>query len=94
LDDERLADAVGRTCARRLGIEEPSIEPGSKADLIVIERPLAEATSNDVALTMVDGVPRVAKRGMASRLGELAECGSAMRVGRRVRWTYEHGRIG
>jgi cytosine/adenosine deaminase-related metal-dependent hydrolase len=94
LDDARLADAVGRTCARRLGIEEPLLEPGTKADLILIERPLAEATSNDVALTMVDGVPRVAKRDMALRLGKLAERGSAMRVGRRVRWTYQQERIG
>ena len=93
LDDARLADAVGLTAARRLGLQGPSLEPGNEADLILIERPLAEASADDVALTMVAGVPRVAKPSTASQLGELADRGLAMRRGRRVRWTYQQGRI-
>jgi cytosine/adenosine deaminase-related metal-dependent hydrolase len=87
LDDERLADAVGGVCARRLGLPEPSLEPGSSADLILLGRPLAQARSADVALTVVAGVPRVARLDLARQLGVLAGHGTKMRVGGVVRWT-------
>jgi cytosine/adenosine deaminase-related metal-dependent hydrolase len=93
LDDERLADAVGPLCARRLGLAEPSLEPGSNADLILLGRPLAKARSGDVALTVVAGVPRVARPDLASRLGILAEHGTIMRCGTVARWTNPQGNI-
>jgi cytosine/adenosine deaminase-related metal-dependent hydrolase len=91
LDGERLDDAVGATAARRLGLAEPSLEPGAKADLILLRRRLGESSSNDVALTVVGGVPRVASPDMARQLGPLAERGTSMRIGRTERWTNQQG---
>lgn len=93
LDDDRLADSVGATCARRLGIGEPSLEPGNKADLILLGAPLTQARSGDVALVVVDGVPRVARPNVAARLGAIAEDGKVMRIGTTVRWTNQQGEI-
>ncbi len=59
LSDERLIDSVGATAARRLGLPEPSLEEGAPADVIVLRRPLLEATDADVALVIVNGVPRM-----------------------------------
>jgi len=91
LDDARLADAIGATAARRLGLAEPSLEPGSKADLILVGRPLGAARSDDVALTVVDGIPQVASTEVARQLGSLAKRGAMMRVGRVSRWTNQQG---
>jgi cytosine/adenosine deaminase-related metal-dependent hydrolase len=93
VDDERLAAAVGPTCARRLGVAEPSLEPGSRADLILLARPLMEARSSDVALTVVNGVARVARGDIARQLGPIARHGATMRVGGVERWTNEQGRM-
>jgi cytosine/adenosine deaminase-related metal-dependent hydrolase len=93
VDDERLAAAVGTTCARRLGLAEPSLEPGSRADLILLARPLMEARSSDVALTIVNGFARVARTDIARQLGPMAGQGATMRVGRVERWTNEQGRM-
>lgn len=87
VDDQRLADAVGETSARRLALPRPSLEPGSTADLILLERPLGRARASDVALTVVGGVPRVASREVARWLGPIAERGAEMRIGPVVRWT-------
>jgi cytosine/adenosine deaminase-related metal-dependent hydrolase len=91
IDDEQLDNSVGRTSARRLGLPEPSLEPGSRADLTLIRKPLAEARAEDVALTMVGGVPRVAHSDVARNLGTIVEHGTKMRVGRVVRWTNQRG---
>ena len=91
LDDDRLADAVGATAARRLGLAEASLEPGSTADLILVQRPLGEARSEDVALTVVGGIPRVARADIARQLGSFAERGAMMRIGRVSRWTNQQG---
>ena len=91
LDDETLADSVGPTCARRLGIAEPSLEPGNKADLILLSAPLTQARSDDVELVVVDGVPRVARPDIATRLGSAGERGKVMRIGKTVRWTHQQG---
>lgn len=91
LDDQRLSDAVGLTCARRLGLPQPSLEPGSNADLILLGRPLTQARAADIALTVVAGVPRVADGEIARRLGPLTEQGARMRVGRAVRWINQRG---
>jgi cytosine/adenosine deaminase-related metal-dependent hydrolase len=93
VDDARLENAVGSACARRLGLPEPSLEPGSAADLIMLGRPLLEADTNDVAMAVVAGVPRVARLDVAARMGPLAEAGTKMRLGRVVRWVNEQGRI-
>jgi cytosine/adenosine deaminase-related metal-dependent hydrolase len=90
---ERLKESVGRTSARRLGQPEPSLDPGSRADLILIQKPLSEARADDVALTVVDGVPRVASPDVARSFGAAAEHGTKMRVGGVVRWANQRGKF-
>ncbi len=91
LDDDRLEDSVGTTAARRLGLPTPSLEGGAMADLILVKEPVTRARSNDVALVVVDGVPRVAERDLAARLGPIADGGAKMRVGRVERWVNAEG---
>ena len=93
VEDRRLAQSVGEVSASRLGLAVPSLEPGSKADVILIARPIAEANSSDVALTIVEGIPRVARPDIACQLGRFAQQGHARRLGRVVRWTNQQGRI-
>jgi cytosine/adenosine deaminase-related metal-dependent hydrolase len=69
LSDERLIDAVGRVAARRLGLPEPSLDEGAPADVIVLRRPLLDATAEDVALVIVAGVPRAGEWALAEHLG-------------------------
>jgi cytosine/adenosine deaminase-related metal-dependent hydrolase len=87
VEDDRLADAVGTTAAKRLGLDEPSLEPGNHADLILLQRPLLDASAGDVLLTIVGGVPRVVHEDLASRLGDAFKLRRKMRVGAVVRWT-------
>jgi cytosine/adenosine deaminase-related metal-dependent hydrolase len=68
----RLCDAVGGTAARRLGLEPPSLDEGSRADVIVLRRPLLDATEEDVLLVIAGGVPRVATAGRLERAGGVA----------------------
>jgi len=91
LDEDMLANSVGGACARRLGIDEPSLEPGSKANLILLGAPLTQASREDVALVVVDGVPRVARPDVAAWLGPMAEGGKVKRIGTTVRWTNQQG---
>lgn len=91
VDDDCLERAVGSTAARRLGLAEPSLEPGSKADLILLRKPLTEAHSGDVAMSIVAGIPRVATADFARQLGSLAERGMTMRIGGVARWTNQQG---
>jgi len=60
LDEHALHAAVGSTAACRLGMPEPSLRPGSHADLVLLRRPLLEATPRDVALVLVAGRPVLA----------------------------------
>lgn len=87
LSDARLADAVGATAARRLGLATPSLDPGAPADLVVMTRPLLEACAGDVALVIVGGVPRVARFDLVPALGPLASGGRVRRHGGVCRWT-------
>lgn len=87
VDDARLTDAVGTTAARRLGLAEPSLEPGNAADLILLERPLLDARAEDVVMTMVGGTVRVAREDLARQLGAAAEGGRKIRAGPLTRWT-------
>lgn len=93
VDDERLSDAVGRISASRLGLASPSLEEGGKADLILIDAPLTQARSSNVALTMVDGIVRVARASVASQLGTYAGQGHARCLEGVVRWTNQQGRF-
>jgi cytosine/adenosine deaminase-related metal-dependent hydrolase len=87
LDDERLAGAVGAVAARRLGLPEPSLEPGSAADLIVVQRPLLEACAEDVLLVLVGGELRLAHPSLGPALSPFARCVEEKTVGAVVRWT-------
>ena len=93
VDDQRLNDAVGSISASRLGLAAPSLEEGSQADLILLEAPLAKARSSDVALTIVDGIVRIARAGIARQLGAYADQGHAKRLGGVLRWTNQQGRF-
>ena len=87
LDEARLEAAVGATAARRLGLPKPSLEPGSPADLVLLARPMTEASAEDVALVLVGGVPCVARPDFAPLLEPLIGKGRQMRVGTVTRWT-------
>jgi len=87
LSDERLEAAVGATAARRLGIAEPSLDPGVPADLMVVAKPLLKARAEDVLLVMAGGALRVVRPDLAPSLGDLAAGGREMRNGSLVRWT-------
>jgi cytosine/adenosine deaminase-related metal-dependent hydrolase len=85
--DTRLAGAVGRVAARRLGVPEPSLELGAAADLVVVRRPLLEASAEDVLLVLVDGAPRVAHPDLAPRLKPFVRHAQDRTMGSVVRWT-------
>ena len=82
----RLHDAVGATAARRLGVAPPSLDVGARADVIVLRRPLLEATESDVVLVVADGVLRVADPALLPALGALAERGRIETAGSVPRW--------
>jgi cytosine/adenosine deaminase-related metal-dependent hydrolase len=86
VSDERLADAVGRTAARRLGIAEPSLAAGTRADLVVLAKPLLEASAHDVELVLVGGAPRVATRALGERLQVHGLSGRSLTFGGVTRW--------
>jgi cytosine/adenosine deaminase-related metal-dependent hydrolase len=82
----RLCDAVGVTAASRLGIEPPSLDAGARADVLVLRRPLLEATEADVALVVANGVLRVADPALVPALGALAAHGWIETDGGVTRW--------
>ena len=86
----RLLDAVGVTAANRLGVEPPSLDAGSRADVIVLRRPLLEATEADVALVVANGMLRVAEPAMIPALGKLAALGQIDTAGEVPRWISDH----
>lgn len=92
VDDRRLEQAVGSVAARRLGIAEPSLDPGARADLVVLARPLPTARAADVLLVVAGGVPRVAHPDLAPALNRIAPDGAPMCIGAVTRWT--NGRRG
>jgi cytosine/adenosine deaminase-related metal-dependent hydrolase len=87
LDDARLAGAVGAVAARRFGLAEPSLEPGSPADLVVLRRPVLEAQAEDVLLVLVGGEPRVADPSLGPFLDTFVRHAEQKTVGAVVRWT-------
>jgi cytosine/adenosine deaminase-related metal-dependent hydrolase len=72
---DRLLDAVGAVAARRIGVEEPSLAVGARADVVVLRRPLLEATERDVAVVIAGGVLRVLDPELVGALGEAAALG-------------------
>jgi cytosine/adenosine deaminase-related metal-dependent hydrolase len=90
LSNERLEDAVSVTAARRLGLPQPSLDPGSPADLVFLRRPILEASPGDVALVIAKGIPRVADLILADPLNRLTPNGALMHVGPITRWTNGH----
>jgi len=82
----RLSDAVGVTAARRLGIAPPSLDVGARADVIVLRRPLLEATEEDVAVVVADGTLRVLDPLLLPALGAFAARGSIETVDAVPRW--------
>ena len=86
LSRERLCDAVGVTAARRLGVEPPSLEVGARADVVVLRRPLFDATDADVAVVVADGALRVVDPGLLPALGSFAGAGRLETSGGETRW--------
>jgi cytosine/adenosine deaminase-related metal-dependent hydrolase len=60
VSDGHLEAAVSTVAARRLGLPDPSLEPGAPADLIALRAPLLSARPRDVALVLVAGRPVLA----------------------------------
>jgi cytosine/adenosine deaminase-related metal-dependent hydrolase len=87
LSDTRLEGAVGAVAAARLGLDVPALDPGDRADLILLRRPLVEARSTDVLLVIANGAVRVACPDLAPSLGSHADHGTEMTIGTVVRWT-------
>ena len=86
IDDASLEAAVGPVAARRFGVAPPSLEPGAVADLVVLAKPLLEASADDVLLVVANGSPRVARPDLAPALDRLVADAGTMKVGGRVRW--------
>jgi cytosine/adenosine deaminase-related metal-dependent hydrolase len=87
LSDARLEGAVGAVAAVRLGLDAPALDPGGRADLVLLRRPLVEARATDVLLVVANGAVRVACPDLAPRLGIHADHGTEMTIGTVVRWT-------
>ncbi len=86
IDDDRIAGAVGATAARRLRLPPPTLEVGAAADLVVLRRPLLEASAADVALVVVAGEVRLADPALADLegIGLLEDPATLRGVTRRV----------
>jgi len=85
LDDERLTDSVGEAAAYKLHIERPVVAVGAPADLVLLARPLLEATCEDVRLVVVAGVPRIGDELYAALFDHMGVPVERLRVGRAVR---------
>ena len=94
LSDDRLAGAVGAVAARRFGLPEPSLEPGSPADLIVVQKRLLEAGAGDVRLVLAAGTPRVAHPALGPALNPFVPHAKQKTMGAVVRWTADAPAMG
>jgi cytosine/adenosine deaminase-related metal-dependent hydrolase len=94
LDDRRLSGAVGAVAARRFGLPEPSLEPGSAADLMVVRKSVLEASAEDVLLVLVAGEPRVAHPSLGPQFGPFVRHAENRTVGAVVRWTADAPAMG
>lgn len=87
IEEERLTGAVGEVAARRLGVSTPTRDVGASADLILLRKPLLEASAADVALVVVGGAVRVADPPLVPSLGPFVRDGRLRTVGGVERWT-------
>jgi cytosine/adenosine deaminase-related metal-dependent hydrolase len=86
LSDDRLHDAVGMLAARRLGVEQPSLEHGSRADFAVFRKPVLDALPVDVALVVANGRLRVLEPDLVPALGKWQSAGASSEMNGVVRW--------
>ena len=86
LDDRRLEESIGAVAADRLGLARPSLEPGARADFVLMTAPLLEARAHDVRLVVAEGAPRVAAGDVARQLDGQGAAGKRMTVARVTRW--------
>jgi cytosine/adenosine deaminase-related metal-dependent hydrolase len=86
LSRDRLCDAVAETAARRLGVERPSLEIGARADVVVLRRPLLDASDSDVAVVVAGGALRVVDPVLLPALGTHADAGRIIAAGGVPRW--------
>jgi Cytosine deaminase and related metal-dependent hydrolases len=89
LSDSRVEAAVGAVAARRLGLPEPTMEVGARADLVVLMCPLLEATDADVALVVCDGVLRLLDPTLCPQLGPFGPSGRVVQSGQHQRWIHD-----
>jgi hypothetical protein len=86
LDADRLHAAVGTIAARRLGLPTPRLEPGARADLVVLRKPPGQAETADVAVVVAGGVLRVLDPVLLPPTGAWRESGSCITLGGVTRW--------
>ncbi len=86
LSDRRLEEAVGVVAARRLGIPAPSLNAGTPADLVLLSKPLLDASAEDVELVIAGGTPRLAKPELQPLLQRIFPKGCRMAIGSLERW--------
>ena len=94
VSDDRLADAAGVVPARRLGLESPSLEPGARADLVVLRRPLLEANEADVAVVICGGELRVLDPMLQPALGTFRHRGRVVARQGVARWESTYSSLG
>jgi hypothetical protein len=87
LSGSRIEAGVGATAARRLGLLASQLRPSDAADLVVLAKPLLEASAHDVELVLVAGTPRVARPEFAAAFEKLGFDGRPMTVAGVERWT-------
>jgi cytosine/adenosine deaminase-related metal-dependent hydrolase len=90
VSDERLETAVGAVAARRLGLPPPSLAVGEPADVIVLTRPLLQATAADVSVVVAGGVLRVLAPELVPALGPCARGGRLVETDGVQRWQSNH----
>lgn len=87
--ETRLAEAVGATAARRLALPMPSLEPGAKADLLLLSKPLLRACAENVLLVIAGGAVRVIHPDLVPAFGTALPRGRWRTLGSVTRWTSE-----
>jgi cytosine/adenosine deaminase-related metal-dependent hydrolase len=83
VSDERLLGAVGRLAAAKLRMAGPRLTSGAPADLVLLARPVLEASAEDVSLVIVAGVPRVGDERYARLFEHMAVPADRIGVGGR-----------
>ncbi len=86
MSDTRILDAVGPFAARRLGITLPNLDVGTRADIVVSNRPILQSRLEDILLVMADGVICVLEPALAARINpESGDCFEGFGVRRWIR---------